>query len=306
MRAIAFYEFGEPDVLRVVDIDVPEPTGAQVRIAVRAAGVNPADWKIRSGALVFGEPSFPQFPGAEVAGVVDAVGPDATGVAVGDEVIGWTGGGYAEYALSAEVAPKPAGLAWVDAAALPVAVSTAAKVLDSLRPQAGETLLVNGASGAVGSMAVQLARVEGVTVIGTAGSANQDLVRALGATPTPYGDGLVERVRALAPHGVDAVFDAAGHGVLPAAIELRGGTDRIVTIADGAAAELGIVFSAGPGPRSAALLGVIAERVARGEFRLPGSARVFPLVEAAAAQREMEHGRGPGKVVLTVESGGRH
>ncbi|WP_372507951.1 NADP-dependent oxidoreductase [Nocardia amikacinitolerans] len=301
MRAIAFYEFGEPEVLRVVDVPVPEPTGAQVRIAVRAAGVNPADWKIRSGALVFGEPTFPQFPGAEVAGVVDAVGPEAAGVAVGDEVIAWTRGGYAEYALSADVAAKPAGLAWADATALPVAVSTAAKVLDLLRPRAGETLLVNGASGAVGSMAVQLARAEGVTVIGTAAPANQDLVRALGATPTPYGDGLVERVRALAPGGVDAVFDAAGHGVLPAAIELRGGTDRIVTIADGAAADLGIAFPTGPGPRSAALLGDVAQRLARGEFRLAGAARVFPLAEAAAAQREMEHGHGPGKVVLIVE-----
>lgn len=300
MHAIAFNEFGGPEVLRTVEVDTPEPVEAQIRIAVRAAGVNPADWKIRSGALVFGEPSFPQFPGAEAAGVVDAVGPLATGVAVGDEVIAWTRGGYAEYAVVTDYAPKPAGLAWADAAALPVAVSTAAKVLALLDLKPGETLLVNGASGAVGSIAAQLAREAGVTVIGTASAANRDLVAALGAIPTTHGDGLADRVRALAPDGVDAVFDAAGHGALPAAIELRGGTERIVTIADGAAAELGVTFSSAPGPRSPELLAHVAERVAAGAFRLPGPARTFPLERAGAAQRESEHGRGPGKVVLLV------
>ncbi|MFD0363517.1 NADP-dependent oxidoreductase [Nocardia sp. GCM10030253] len=302
MRAIAFDEFGGPDVLKVVDVPIPEPGEGEVRVAVRAAGVNPADWKIRSGALTFGDPVFPQYPGGEVAGVVDAVGPSVTGVAVGDEVFGWARrGGYAEYALSGAVARKPAGLDWADAVALPVAVSTADTVLKSLRLKPGETLLINGAAGAVGSMAVQLAVADGVIVIGTASPANQDIVRALGATATTYGDGLADRVRALAPTGIDAVFDAAGHGVLPAAIELRGGTDRIVTIADPAAFELGVTFtSAGGAPRPTALAQQVAERVAKGEFRLPGSARVFPFDQAAAAQQESETGRGPGKVVLLV------
>ncbi|MEV0296000.1 NADP-dependent oxidoreductase [Nocardia sp. NPDC050710] len=303
MRAIAFYEFGGPEVLRVEDAPLPEPSGAEVRVAVRAAGVNPADWKIRSGALVFGEPQFPQFPGGEIAGVVDAVGPEATGVTVGDEVFGWARrGGYAEYALSSALAHKPAGLAWVDAVALPVAVSTAAAVLDQLKVRSGETLLVNGASGAVGSMAVQLAVAEGLTVIGTASAANQELVRGLGAIPTTHGPGLADRVRELGPAAVDAVFDAAGHGMLPEAIALRGGTDRIVTIADPAAADLGVTFSStGAGPRPIQLAEQVAERIHRGEFRLPGAARIFPLEAAGAAQRELESGRGPGKVVLTVD-----
>ncbi|MGW0246794.1 NADP-dependent oxidoreductase [Nocardia goodfellowii] len=301
MRAIAYSEFGGPEVLRVVEAPVPEPAGAEVRVAVRAAGVNPADWKMRSGALVFGEPKFPQFPGSEIAGFVDALGPDAHGHAIGDQVFGWArSGGYAEYALSSALARKPEGLDWADAVALPVAVSTAAKVLDMLKVQAGETLLVNGASGAVGSMAVQLARAEGVVVIGTASARNQELVRGLGAIPTTYGDGLADRVRAVAPQGVDAVFDA-GQGGLPAAIELRGSTDRIVTIADPAAAQLGVTFASGsPGPRPVELAEQVAERVLTGEFRLPAPARTFPLEEAVLAQREMEHGHGSGKVVLLI------
>ncbi|MEU8898846.1 NADP-dependent oxidoreductase [Nocardia sp. NPDC048505] len=303
MRAIAFSEFGGPEVLRVVDIPVPEPVGDEVRVAVRAAGVNPADWKMRSGALVFGAPRFPQYPGGEIAGFVDALGPDAHGHAIGDQVFGWArAGGYAEYALSNALARKPEGLDWADAVALPVAVSTAAKVLDLLALRPGETLLINGASGAVGSMAVQLARAAGVTVIGTAGARNQELVRSLGAVATTYGPGLADRVRALAPAGVDAVFDAAGQGALPDAIALRGGTDRIVTIADPAAAELGVTFASGPpGPRPVELAAQVAERVLTGEFRLPGPARTFGLDEAGRAQQEMESGRGPGKVVLLVD-----
>ncbi|MFC9894310.1 NADP-dependent oxidoreductase [Nocardia sp. NPDC127579] len=301
MRAIAYSEFGGPEVLRVVEVPVPEPTGDEVRVAVRAAGVNPADWKMRSGALVFGEPRFPQFPGGEIAGFVDALGPDAHGHAIGDQVFGWArSGGYAEYALSSTLARKPEGLDWSEAVALPVAVSTAAKVLEQLALRSGETLLINGASGAVGSMAVQLALSEGVTVIGTASARNQELVRSLGAIPTTYGDGLADRVWAIAPRGVDAVFDI-GHGALPAAIELRGSTDRVITIADPAAAQLGVTFASGSaGPRPIALVEQVAERVVTGEFRLPGAARTFTLDEAGLAQQEMEQGRGPGKVVLLV------
>ncbi|MGW4772012.1 NADP-dependent oxidoreductase [Nocardia sp. NPDC004278] len=301
MRAIAYYELGGPEVLQVVDIPIPQPRAGQVRVAVRATAVNPADWKIRSGALSFGEPVFPQYPGGEIAGVVDAVGPEVTEVAVGDEVLGWAVAAYAEYAISTAVAAKPPELSWVDAASLPVAVSTAAKALAALKLQPDETVLINGAAGAVGSMAVQLAVADGATVIGTASAANQDIVRELGAIPTTYGDGVSGRVRALAPDGIDAVFDAAGHGVLPAAVELRGGTDRIVTIVDPAALELGITFlTGGGGPRPTELLHQVAERVASGAFRLSGPARTFRLEEAAAAQEDSEKGRGPGKVVLTV------
>ncbi|MEV6278121.1 NADP-dependent oxidoreductase [Nocardia sp. NPDC051832] len=342
MRAIANYEFGGPEVLRVVDVPVPEPVEDEIRVAVRAAAVNPSDWKIRSGALVFGGDRFPQFPGWEIAGVVDALGPDAHGHAIGDPVFGWTrSGGYAQYAVSRALARKPVGLDWADAVALPIAVSTAAKVLDMLRLRAGETLLINGASGAVGSMAAQFAIAQGVTVIGTASERNQDVVGALGALPTTYGPGLADRVWAIAPCGVDAVLDTAQHGGLPAAIELRGGADRIIAIADFSAAQLGVtsaaphgvdaVFDAGPpdtieergtthriidysaawlsvpstggtpGPRSVERAAEVAKRVVAGDIRLPGPARTFALEHAALAQHEMEHGRGPGKVVLIVD-----
>lgn len=301
MRAISFEAFGGPEVLQVVEIPRPDPTGTQVRVAVRAAGVNPIDWKIRSGAFAASPPKSATFAGLEIAGVVDAIGPDATDFAVGDEVFGWSTAGYAEYAIGDGLVAKPAGVAWVDAVALPVAVQTASRVLGLLEVKPGETLLIDGAAGAVGSVAVQLASAEGVSVIGTASSSNQETVRGLGATPTTYGTGVADRVRALAPNGIDAVFDASGHGGLPAAIELRCGTDRIVTIADPQAAELGVTFSGdNPGPRPFELLRRVAELLADGEFRLPGRARVFPLIEAAAAQQESEHGHGRGKVVLTV------
>lgn len=301
MRAIGFDEFGGPEVLTERDIPVPEPSGSQVRIAVKAVGVNPIDWKIRSGAMAFNKQPFPIFLGLEAAGVVDAVGPDVVGVQVGDAVFGDTKGGYAEYALTSAYTRKPVELSWSDAAAIPVSVETANRVLTLLDLKSGETLLVNGASGAVGSMAVQLARAEGVTVIGIGSPANQELIASLGAVPTTYGDGLVARVRELAPNGVDAVFDAAGHGFLAAAMELRGGTERIVTIADPAAFQLGITFSSGADTlKPTALWHKVAEKIMLGEFRLMAPAREFPFADAPAAHRESEHGRSPGKVVLVL------
>ncbi|MEU8299640.1 zinc-binding dehydrogenase [Micromonospora sp. NPDC048909] len=191
--------------------------------------------------------------------------------------------------------PLPAVLG-VDVA-LPVAAETATRALNLLRIGAGDTLLIHGASGGVGQLAVQLAADRGATVIGTASEANQDRVRDLGATPTTYGRGPVDRVRALAPDGVDAVLDVAGKGALPASIELRGGTDRIVTIADGAAQQLGVVFTAGPEQRSAANLAAAVDRLVRGELTATVAA-VFPFAEAAAAHRLSDGGHAGGKVVL--------
>ncbi|NUS42107.1 MAG: NADP-dependent oxidoreductase [Mycobacteriaceae bacterium] len=302
MRAISFSEFGGPDVLALADLPVPDPGPGQVRVAVRAAGVNPADWKIRSGTFPM-PTQLPAVLGFEVAGVVDAVGPGVAGPAPGDEVFGNATGGYAEFALSPVdgLADKPAGLSWADAASLPVAVATAHRVLGLLECKPGQTLLVMGAAGAVGAAAVQLARVDGATVIGTGSPESQEVIAALGAVATTYGDGLADRVRALAPDGVDAVFDASGFGALPDAVALRGGTDRIVTIADPAAADLGVTFSSGgPGPRPIGAYLQFAERLASGEFRLPAAARTFPLAEAAAAHAESEHGHRRGKVVLVI------
>lgn len=219
MEAIVYEEFGGPEVLRLTRVDDVHPGPGQIRVAVRAAGVNPVDHKIRNGWMEAAFPTpLPATPGSEFAGVVDETGEGVTGPAVGDEVLGRSvTGAYAAYVLADAdaVAPRPEGLGWEEAAALPVATATAARVLDELAVTAGDTLLLHGAAGAVGSAAVQLATARGATVVGTASPANHDYLRVLGAVPVAYGEGLVERVRAAAPQGVDAVFDAAGKGRWP-------------------------------------------------------------------------------------------
>lgn len=303
MKAIVFDTFGGTEVLHEAEIATPQPGPGEVRVRVHAIGVNPIDGKIRSGAMEAAFPTaLPAVPGLEFAGVVDALGEGVDDLSIGDEVLGWAdGGAYAEYALASVtgLAPKPAGLDWVHAAALPVAGETAERVLDLLGVSAGETLLIHGASGGVGTIAVQLAVARGARVVGTAGADNQDHVAALGATALVYGDGLVERVRALAPEGVDAVFDAAGKGALEDSVALRGGTDRIVTIADPRARELGIAFSGGAQRRSATRLTELAQQAADGTLVTTLSAR-YPLAEAAKAQQASDSGHSRGKLVLTV------
>jgi NADPH:quinone reductase-like Zn-dependent oxidoreductase len=299
MEAIVFTSFGGPEVLRLAQVEVPQPGPGQVRLRVRAAGVNQLDHKIRSGAAQQMFPTtFPATPGLEAAGVVDEVGEGVTGLAVGDEVFGFTKtGSYAEYALANVVARKPAGLGWDEAAALPVAGETAQRVLDLLAVKDGETLLVHGAAGAVGGLAVQLAAARGATVIGTASPANHDYLRSLGVIPVAYGEGLVARVRELAPQGVDAVFDVSGQGALPDSIELRGGTtDRIVTIADPTAGEFGVVFSGG-GQAKSEVLAEHARLAVAGTLRV-AVAQAFPLAEAGRAQEQSATGHSRGKRVL--------
>jgi NADPH:quinone reductase-like Zn-dependent oxidoreductase len=301
MKAILFDRFGGTDVLHEADIEVPQPGPGQIRVRVRAAGLNALDGKIRSGAMQAAFPTpLPAVPGAELAGVVDALGEGVQDVQVGDEVLGWSDtGSYAEYALATTVAPKPAGLDWQHAVALPVAGETAERVLDLLGVAAGETVLMHGAAGAVGTLAVQLATARGARVIATAGPANQDYLTSLGATATLYGEGLVERVRALAPDGVDAVFDLAGKGALEDSITLRGGTERIVTISDFRAHQLGITFSSSPRERSAAGLAALAQDAATG--KVVTTVTAYPLAEAATAQQVSDAGHVRGKLVLTVD-----
>ena len=232
--------------------------------------------------------------------MVDALGEGVTGLQVGDEVLGWSDtGSYAEYALATSVAAKPAGLEWQDAAALPVASETAERVLNLLGVAAGETVLMHGASGGVGTLAVQLATTRGARVIATAGPSNQDYLASLGATATVYGEGLVERVRALAPDGVDAVFDLAGKGALEDSITLRGGTERIVTIADDRAEQLGITFARGSATKSTDRLAAVAQDAATGKLRTTVTA--YPLDQAATAQQVSDAGHVRGKLVLTVD-----
>ncbi|RVX41381.1 NADPH:quinone reductase-like Zn-dependent oxidoreductase [Nonomuraea polychroma] len=300
MKAIVFDRFGGPEVLHEADIEVPQPGPGQVRVRVKAAGLNALDGKIRSGMLEAVYPTqFPSIPGRELAGVVDALGEGVEDVQVGDEVLGWSDtGSYAEYALATIVAPKPAALDWQHAAALPVASETAERVLNLLGVAAGETVLMHGAAGAVGTLAVQLATARGARVIGTAGPGNQEYLASLGATATVYGEGLVERVRALAPDSVDAVFDLAGKGALEDSITLRGGTDRIVTIADFRAQQLGITFSGGSAEASSDRLAALAQDAATG--KVVTTVTTYPLDQAATAQQVSDAGHVRGKLVLTV------
>ncbi|MEV7382489.1 NADP-dependent oxidoreductase [Streptomyces lydicus] len=304
MRAIMYNEFGGADVLALRETGKPEPGPGDVRVKVVAVGVNPLDYKRRYGWVEqFYPTTFPAVPGLEFAGIVDALGEGVTEVAVGDEVFGWTHtGAYAEYALAGDIAPKPAELSFATAAALPVAGETAQRVLDELGVAEGETMLLHGAAGAVGQVAVQLAVALGVTVIGTASPANHDFLRTLGAVPVAYGAGLADRVRAAAPQGVDAVFDAAGHDALPVSIALRGGTtDRIVTIAATDAAEHGVPFSAGGTPSEQVRAGLVkhARLAVEGKLTVP-VAETFALADAAKAQELSEAGHVRGKLIIEV------
>ena len=306
MQGIQFTQFGGPEVLELVELPDPEPGPGQIRVAVRAAGVNPIDWKVRSG-MMGGD--LPKRTGQEVAGVVEKLGDGVRGVEEGEAVFGAAagGGGAAELALVENYARVPRSLDFAGAAALPVAVETAARTLDALGVTGGQTIVINGASGSVGIAAVQFARARGAHVIGTASPANHDYVREFGAEPTTYGDGLVERVRALAggrDSVIDRALDASGGGALPALVELTGSAERVITIADYAGAqETGVAFSGGMGPERAwHALADAAELIEAVRFRLP-VAQTFPLADIAEAHRISESGHPRGKLVLIVSEG---
>jgi NADPH:quinone reductase-like Zn-dependent oxidoreductase len=299
MKAVRFSRFGGPEVLELVDLPDPHPGPGQVRIAVRAAGVNPSDWKKRKGLM---DRELPQTMGHEAAGVVDELGEGVADVAVGDRVFGFSteGPAQAELAVLPYYAPIPPSLDFAGAAALPAAIETATRALDQLGVGSGGTLLISGASGSVGSAAVQFAVARGARVIGTAGPANHEYLRSLGAEPVAYGGDLVERVRALAPDGVDLALDVAGSDVLPELIELTGGPAHVVTLADFAGAEkYGVTFSRGDDGRAVHVLGEIGALTEAGRFSLP-VARTFPLAEVAEAHRVSERGHARGKLVLLV------
>ncbi len=298
--AITYSRYGGPDVLTPAEVDTPEPGPGQVRVKVRAAAVNPIDLKIRSGMMDGIFPvEFPVVPGWDVAGVVDKVGEAAT-ASVGDEVFGAASvGGYSEYALLDQPVAKPKEVSFDTAAAVITVGETAYRGLHHLGAKKGDTLLVHGAGGSVGTIAVQLAVSRGITVVGTAGDRDIERVTALGATAVPYGEGWVRRVRAAAPQGVDHVFDASGAGVLPDSIALVGDAARVITIADMAAARHGVRFTGtDPADRFWQALPQLADLIAVGELDVPiGS--VYPLAEAAQAHADIEARRARGKVILT-------
>lgn len=304
--------FGGPEVLSLIDEPAPAPGPGEVRIEVRAAGVNPIDYKQYSGAFGEDPAKLPMRLGLEAAGIITAVGPDAHGasgpLAVGDEVVGYplTGAYAAEVIAPAEVLlPKPEQLSWEDAGGLLLTGGTAAHCMVAADVHAGDTVLVHGGAGGVGLTAVQLAVARGATVIATASPRRHDVLRELGAVPVAYGDGLADRVRELAPDGVDAALDLVGTDeALDTSVELVQDRARIVTIAGFArAGELGITaIGGGPGAdpgteiRRAARAGLLAD-AASGELKV-FIARTYPLDQVAEAHRESIAGHAAGKIVL--------
>ena len=304
-RAVVFDAYGGPEVLRVVEVPAPEPGPGQIRVRVRAAGVNPIDAKVRGGRLDGRFPvAFPQTLGNEFAGVVDRLGAGVTGCRAGAEVFGFTSmAAYADHVLvgADQVAAKPADLPWVTAAALSAVGQTAYHALRILAVGRGETLLVHAAAGGVGTVAVQLARRLGATVIGTASEGNHDYLRSLGATPVTYGAGLAERVRGLAPGGVDAVLDCVGAGAVRASLDLVADRRRIGTTADETAAGSYGVHRVRY-DRSADTLAELARLHGAGDLVLP-IARTFALEAAPDAHRAIETGHVRGKIVLLLTGG---
>ena len=305
MRAWTYDSFGDLDHLRLTEQPDPLPGPGTVRVQVRAAAVNPVDWKILAGGLGDRVPvHFPATIGWDVAGVVDELGFDVDDVSIGDGVLAdamqdvvWRGT-MAEYAIIPvrAIARKPDSLGWDDAAALPLAGQTALQAVRRLGVTRGETLLVHNASGGVGSFAVQIAAHLGARVIGTASPHNHELVRADGGEPVAYGDSLVDAVRALAPEGVDAVFDAVG-GVLEQSQAVLAEGGRLLSIADPGFVQAGGQW-AWVRPRSTDTE-ELAHLAAEGAVR-PRLAGVHPFAEADAAYRQSQEGHAAGKVVVHV------
>ncbi|GGO82780.1 NADP-dependent oxidoreductase [Wenjunlia tyrosinilytica] len=307
MKAIAYRTYGGPEVLEYVDLPDPRVGPDSVLIRVKAAAVNPVDWKAQAGYLDSAlQAVFPVVPGWDVSGVVEQVGASVAEFAPGDEVIAYvredflSRGTYAELVAAPirTVARKPRNLSFAEAAGLPLAGLTAYQaLLKSLEVRGGETVLVHAAAGGVGSMAVQIARAVGARVIGTASERNHEYLRSLGAEPVAYGDGLVGRVRASAPEGVDAVLDLVGGDALKASPELLAPGGRLASIADGSVLAMGGAYVfVRPDPQD---LEALTELVERGELKVELAA-TFPLEQAAEAQRLNAAGHTRGKIALLV------
>ncbi|MET8112534.1 NADP-dependent oxidoreductase [Streptomyces prasinus] len=308
MKAISYARYGGPEVLELTETPEPRVGPDSVLVKVRAAAVNPVDWKCREGYLdQLLAPVFPVIPGWDVSGVVVRPGAAVPEFAAGDEVIGYvredflSRGTFAEYVAAPvrALARKPRNLSFEEAAGLPLAGLTAYQVLHrALRVKRGETVLVHAAAGGVGSIAVQLAVHLGARVLGTASERNHDFVRSLGGEPVVYGDGLVERLRELAPAGVDAVFDTVGGDALKDSAAVLASGGRLASITDPAVVEHGGAYCfVRPDPQD---LGRLSDLAEQGVVSVHVS-ETFPLERAADAHRLNQEGRTRGKIVVTVD-----
>lgn len=302
MRAAVFNEFGGPEVLRVAEVAEPTLKPGGLIVDVRAAGLQPADAKLRSGVEIPGlTVSLPAVLGFEFAGVVREAADDVTEFAVGDAVLGPRGlGCYAERVAvtASRVAAKPAGMSWAAAGSITGSGQTAHTMVEELAVGPGEVFLVHAAAGGVGSIAAQLAVAADATVIGTASERHHGWLRELGVHPVTYGEGLTDRVRALAPAGVDATLDAVGGEALDVSLAVTKDRQRIITIVDEQRApELGVRFATGRS--SMARLSDLLRLWEAGRLKVRVRRR-YPMEEAAAAHRELEAGHGGGKLVLDL------
>jgi len=301
-KAVRFDEYGGPEVLYLAEVPLPAAGPGKVLVQVKAAGINPGEAKIRDGLLHARWPAtFPSGQGTDLAGVVADTGPGVAGFAPGDEVIGWTDNraSQAEYALveAGNLAAKPASVPWVAAGALPVAGFTAYAALRAVAPNPGDTVVVAGAAGGVGSIAVQLARRAGATVIGLASQDNHDWLTRHGVTPVTYGDGVADRIRRAAAK-VDAFIDTFGADYVQLALDLGVAPDRIDTIANfEAIGRYGVKGDGNTAGASAAVLADLGGLIASGELEIPIAA-IFPLDQVQDAYRRLAQGHLLGKIVL--------
>lgn len=302
MKAVRFEEYGGVEVLNVVDIPSPAPGPGEVLVQVRAAGINPGEAKIRAGLLHSRYPAtFPSGQGSDLAGNVAEVGAAVTGWAAGDEVIGYTDirASQAEYVLvqAQNLTRKPAGVPWEVAGSLFVVGATAYAAVRAVGAKAGDVVVVSAAAGGVGSLAVQLARLAGATVIGLAGTANHEWLAGHGVIPVGYGDGVADRIRQAADH-VDAFIDTFGADYVDLALELGVEPSRIDTIANFAAvAEHGVKAEGNAAGASANVLAELAALIADGRLEVPIAA-TFPLADVRDAYTELASGHIRGKIVL--------
>lgn len=302
-KAVRFSEYGGIDVLKVVDVERPSPGRGQVLVKVVTAGINPGEAKIREGLLHDRWPAtFPSGQGSDFAGTVEEIGEGVEGFAPGDEVIGFTNrrASHAEYVLAeaTDLIRRPAGVPWEQGGALFVAGTTAYAAVRAVALAPGDTVVVSGAAGGVGSLVVQLARQAGATVIGLAGESNHAWLTDRGAIPVTYGEGVADRIRAASGGRADAFIDTFGDGYIELALDLGVRPDRIDTIIDFAGAEKhGVKAEGSAAAASAEVLKELAALIDQGKLEIP-IAKVYPLDDVRDAYRELERQHTRGKIVL--------
>jgi NADPH:quinone reductase-like Zn-dependent oxidoreductase len=302
-RAVRFDQYGGLDVLQVVEVERPIAGSGKVLVRVKAAGINPGEASIRKGLFADRWPStFPSGQGSDLAGIVEELGPGVTDVAVGDEVIGFSNNRSSQAELvvveAGDLVPRPANVSWAQAGALFVAGTTAFAAVRSVALDAGDTVVVSGAAGGVGSIAVQLAKNADARVIGLAGAANHQWLSDHGVIPIAYGDGVEERIRAAGGGKVDAFIDTFGGGYVELALKLGVAKSRIDTIIDfAAAAKYGVKTEGNHEAANAEVLAQLAGLLAAGQLEIP-IAQVYPLDEVREAYRELEQRHTRGKIVL--------